>query len=132
MLSHILYVILSCAPLQNSICTREFNPVCANHTTYSNPCMARTAGFHGECEHFITEGECNASVHVPTCASHEFLSERGLCVRIPWSDFDTCEEEKRQAACPGGNDPNDWVAEHCANTCGVFVRTGRGDDGGGA
>ena len=132
MLSNILVAILSCTPIPNSFCTREFMPVCANHTTYSNLCMARTAGFHGDCEDFITEGECSASGARIVCESHEFLSEKGMCVTKPWSDFNSCEEEKRQGACPDGNDPNSWVAEHCANTCGVYVRTSRGSDGGGA
>ena len=94
--------------------------------------MARNAGFYGECQHFITHGECAASGPRIVCATHEFLSEKGMCVRKPWSDFNSCDEEKRQGACPDGNDPNGWVAEHCANTCGVFVRTSRGSDGGGA
>ena len=127
MLNNIIISLLSCTPLQNTFCTREFNPVCANHTTFSNPCLARNAGFYGDCEHLITLGECTSAPRL-VCATHEFLSEKGVCVTKPWRDFNSCEEEKRQGACPGGNDPNSWVAEHCANTCGVYVRTSRGSD----
>lgn len=119
-----------CTPIPNSVCTREYNPVCGNSTTFPNSCVARSRGFHGHCERFMHEGQCTATTTNNACTSQQFMSEKGMCVTKPWSDFNSCEEEKQQGACPNGHDPNPWVGEHCAHTCGVFVQTSRRDDRG--
>lgn len=129
MLNQLVYMLLTCTPRRTSFCTREYMPVCANSTTYSNLCNAESAGFYGNCSKFVKNGVCSTLEPRITCASHETMSEKGMCVTKPWSDFRSCEEEKRQGACPGSNDPNPWVGEHCATTCGVFVRTTRRNDG---
>lgn len=121
---------LACVPRNNMFCTREYLPVCGNGTTYSNMCRAEAAGFYNNCAQFVTQGACDSpdTVDRVTCESHQTFSEKGFCVNKPWSDFENCEIEKNQGACPGGNDPNPWVGEHCAKTCGVFVRTFRTND----
>tara|TARA_B100000945_G_scaffold321454_1_gene336123 strand:+ start:806 stop:1195 length:390 start_codon:yes stop_codon:yes gene_type:complete len=128
MLHQLVYLMIACVPRRNEMCTREFNPVCGNATTYNNQCLARAAGFYGACEQNLRQGACE-TVNSRNCASNEFFSEKGMCVTKPWSDFNSCEEEKLQGACPNGNDPNPWVGEHCAQTCGVYVRTSRENDG---
>lgn len=130
MLSIVFISILSCVPRQNMMCTREYRPVCGNGTTFSNRCMAETVGFYNDCAKFLTAGECGDAMTARLrCDDGDFPSEKGMCVRKPWSDFSTCEEEKRQGACPGGADPNPWVGEHCQITCGNFQRTQISDDG---
>lgn len=130
MLASLILQMFACVPMRSSFCTREYNPVCGNATTYSNVCMAQAAGFYGSCERFVTRGECaNVEAHAPSCRRNEFLSEKGMCVPKPWSDFQSCEIEKNQGACSDGTDPNRWVSEHCAETCGTFVRTNRVSDG---
>ena len=111
------------------VCTREYLPVCADGTDYGNRCMARAAGFIGECADKIVSGRCSGAREelqtVPqglNCADGEFFSELGRCVPKPWSDFRSCAEEKRQGACPGGNDPNFWVGENCGVTCAQRAR----------
>ena len=130
MLSELVILFMACTPRQTAFCTREFNPARANGTTYSNQCLAESAGFYGNCSQFVVRGECNsAPTQRITCTSDQFLSEQGMCVTKPWSDFTSCVIEKNQGACPDGNDPNPWVGEHCAVTCGVYVRTTREHDG---
>ena len=130
MLAQLLFA-LACEPRRSSICTRVYLPVCANGTTYSNECLAQSAGFHSNCAHFVTQGVCDEEPVAPrseTCEAGEFFSEKGMCVPKPWSDFTSCEVEKGQGACPDGNDPNPWVGEHCATTCGVHTQVSRGSD----
>ena len=104
---------LACVEQQGRMCTREFAPVCANKTTYSNLCTAKAAGFYGSCAKFVVNGPCSVS-----CSDEEFLSEKtSSCVKKPWYDFESCEVEKNQGACANGADPNPWVAEHCMKTC---------------
>ena len=118
-----LAMILACTPQPNLICTREFAPVCADSTTqFSNACLARAAGFYGECASRLADGPCRTrdAPELPAglnCSPDEFYSELGRCVPKPWSDFASCAEEARQGACANGRDPNPWVAEHCAITC---------------
>ena len=136
MINFLIYTIIACTPISNrriSLCTREYNPVCAEGVTFPNICQAQRAGYYGECASKVSLGAC---VETPTstrnadCAPTETFSEKGRCVTKPWPDFSSCLEEKKQGACPGGSDPNSWVSEHCARTCGVFVRTSRlSDDG---
>ena len=128
MLAGLLATVLACTPQPNNFCTREFMPVCGNGTTYNNICLAQAAGFHGKCEVFLKNGRCD-SVSTVKCAPIEFFSEKGFCIAKPWSDFTSCEEEKTQGACPNGNDPNPWVSEHCATTCGVHTSKNRLSDG---
>lgn len=45
---------------------------------------------------------------------HEFTNE---CVAHPWSDFESCEEEKKQGACWEGADSNPAVDQVCYKTC---------------
>jgi hypothetical protein len=60
---------------------------------------------------------------VPKCKADEALSERfSVCVKKPSKDFVSCEVEKKRGGCPDGSDPNPWVTEHCARTCGVWGR----------
>ena len=118
---HVVTFLLSCVQQRRAFCTREIMPVCGNGTTYNNMCLAEAAGFYGNCASNVKMGSC-ADVNTRlTCAQHETLSETGICVHKPWSDFSSCEEEKRQGACPNGNDPNPWVGEHCAITCSVHI-----------
>ena len=127
MLTEIITFTLACVPQNNVFCTREVMPVCGNGTTYNNLCLAQAAGFYGNCAANVKNGECvNARI---SCESHQFLSEKGFCVTKPWSDFESCEVEKNQGACPNGNDPNPFVGEHCALTCGVYTRATRLHDG---
>lgn len=128
MLTQIILLIQACVPQQNIWCTREFMPVCGNGTTYNNICLARAAGFHGNCEKNVQNGACQTLEPRVTCEEHECLSEKGFCVSKPWSDFNSCEMEKAQGACPGSHDPNPWVGEHCAKTCGVYTRGTRISD----
>ena len=119
MISAILTLaLLSCTPDPTMICTREMNPVCADGTDYANPCMARAAGFVGECASKVTPGTCSGSRQIlPSCGPTETFSETGACVPKPWSDYVSCIEEKNQGACPEGYDPNPWVGVHCSLTC---------------
>ena len=117
-------LLLACTPDPSMICTREYAPVCADNTEFTNRCLARAAGFRGDCEHSIVDGTCKTrgqlAPELPsglTCAPTETYSETGKCVPKPWSDFASCAEEKRQGACPGGRDPNPWVGQHCSVTC---------------
>lgn len=127
MLAEILTFMLACNPRPNLMCTREYMPVCGNGTTFNNICLAQRAGFHGHCSVNLHVGEC---IHTRViCESHQFLSEKGFCVKKPWDDFESCEIEKKQGACPQGNDPNPFVGEHCAVTCGVYTKTTRQRDG---
>lgn len=128
MLTTIVGLLLACTPRQNVYCTREIRPVCANGTTYNNLCLAEAAGYYGDCAYHVKAGECGSISGRATCPSGEFMSEKGMCVRKPWSDFESCEIEKNQGACPGGRDPNPWVSEHCAVTCGVYTRSMRTND----
>lgn len=124
-----IVALLSCVPRRNIMCTREFVPVCGNGTTFGNRCLAESAGFYDDCAQFLKEGDCTSINTRLVCASDEFASETGVCVKKPWSDFKSCDEEKRQGACPNGNDPNPFVGEHCKVTCGVFERTSITNDG---
>lgn len=115
---------LECQPDPSMVCTKEYQPVCADGTEYSNLCQAQAAGFVGSCATKIVAGSCSGTRgELPTipmgldCDANEFFSELGMCVPKPWSDFRSCAEEKRQGACPGGRDPNPWVGEHCTITC---------------
>ena len=112
----------ACTPQPNLVCTREYAPVCADGNEYSNSCMARAAGFDGDCANRIVSGPCHTrnNPELPTglnCGSNEVFSETGKCVNKPWSDFVSCAEEARQGACADGRDPNPWVSEHCVLTC---------------
>lgn len=54
-------------------CTKEFNPVCANQKTYSNPCQAMISGekycFLGSCKP-STNNSCSCSLNYePVCGS---------------------------------------------------------------
>ena len=52
------------------------------------------------------------------CPSGEMRNQTtGLCVAVPWDDFKSCDEEKKQGACWDGNDPNAKVDTLCAITC---------------
>ena len=129
MISTIIYMLITCVPRQNTFCTREYHPVCGNETTYPNLCVAESKGFYGDCEKFLTKGVCSESVTSRiTCDDSEFLSEKGFCVKKPWSDFENCQIEKNQGACLHGSDPNPWVAEHCAKTCNSYIKTNRDSD----
>ena len=127
MITTTLYMFLACTPLQNSICTRDYNPVCGNQTTYQNICIAESNGFYGYCRQFLKNGKCSEEAE-STCEETETFSEKGFCVTKPWSDFVSCEIEKNQGACPEGADPNNWVAEHCARTCNAYIRINRDSD----
>ena len=112
---------LTCIPNPTMRCSREYAPVCADKTEYSNLCQAQAAGFVDECASAVVLGPCTGragpQVFVP-CPSTKFLSESTrTCVDKPWSDFHSCEIEKGQGACPGGHDPNPWVGIHCAVSC---------------
>jgi hypothetical protein len=49
-----------------------------------------------------------------SCQEQDTWSERSKkCVEKPWSDFLNCVEEKNEGACKN----NDWVKEHCVDTC---------------
>ena len=120
----LIALILGCTPDPTMTCTRELAPVCAGGSEYGNLCQAQAAGYTGECAKDIVNGPCtNLRSDLPTvpegldCAATETYSETGRCVDKPWSDFRSCAEEKRQGACPNGNDPNPWVGEHCLRTC---------------
>lgn len=119
-----LISVLACIPQRTLFCTREYIPVCGNGTTYNNRCLARAAGYYGDCESNLKDGKCG----LITCSDTQFLSEKGYCVFKPWSDFNSCEEEKNQGACPGDKDPNSWVGEHCSVTCGTYSRGSRETD----
>lgn len=69
---------------------------------------------HGWCENAAFKDACRSEC---PCADGEFLSELGMCVPKPWSDFTSCAEEKLQGACKSGTDPNPWVGQHCQVTC---------------
>lgn len=122
MLAVYALIVLACTPNPGKVCTREFDPVCADGTEYSNLCQAQAAGFTGECAVKVVPESCNVR-NLPTaptglnCGVNEFYSETGSCVPKPWSDFNSCAEEKHQGACPGGTDPNPWVGMHCLITC---------------
>jgi len=49
--------VLPCVPQEVARCTREYNPVCSDGTTYSNPCLADAA-----CAVDITPGPCSGSM----------------------------------------------------------------------
>lgn len=117
MLSTLYTMLLACTPQPILRCNRDVQPVCAQNIEFLNLCHARAAGFHGACASQITNGPCNMARE--SCIPTQTKSEKdGLCVDKPWSDFVSCEIEKHQGACPGGNDPNPWVGEHCFTTCG--------------
>jgi hypothetical protein len=44
---------------------------------------------------------------------HTWSEMAKTCVEKPWSDFRHCVEEKNEGACKD----NDWVKEHCVDTC---------------
>ena len=121
-MSPLLYCLaLACTKDATMVCTRELEPVCGNGTTYTNLCMANAVGFTGRCAKFVRPGACDTPARsFGVCAPGDVMSEQGRCVRKPWSDFVSCAEEHKQGACPGGRDPNTWVAMHCATTCGTF------------
>eukprot|EP00746_Dinoflagellata_sp_MGD_P024187 gnl/MRDRNA2_/MRDRNA2_156716_c0_seq1.p1 gnl/MRDRNA2_/MRDRNA2_156716_c0~~gnl/MRDRNA2_/MRDRNA2_156716_c0_seq1.p1 ORF type:complete len:201 (-),score=11.73 gnl/MRDRNA2_/MRDRNA2_156716_c0_seq1:93-674(-) len=49
------------------------------------------------------------------CKLDEVRSERHhQCVPKPWSDFESCEAEADGSAC---YDSNEWVNEHCCESC---------------
>jgi len=115
----VLTIVLACTPNPTLVCTtREYNPVCADNTDFSNECLAEAAGYTKECANKLTPGPCGGSLFtMPMCMQHEVFSETGKCVPRPWSDFKSCQEEKKQGACPNGYDPNPWVEAHCPLTC---------------
>jgi hypothetical protein len=119
MLVQLLVLVASCVPQPNRYCTRELRPVCAEGVTYNNLCRAQAAGYYGECANKVTQGVCGSISTKTVCGASEFLNEDNVCVPKPWDDFESCEIEKNQGACPGGNDPNTWVAVNCAKTCGI-------------
>lgn len=120
MLQPTLALPTGCAP-RFQFCPRYFLPVCAEGVTYENRCRAESAGYHSQCSTYITSGACVEQK--TTCLSDEFMSESlDKCVKKPWADFESCDIEKAQGACANGNDPNPWVVQHCAKTCGHFVR----------
>lgn len=52
------------------------------------------------------------------CPSGQMRNETtGMCVPVPWEDFQSCDVEKQQGACWDGNDPNADVDTICAVTC---------------
>ena len=119
---------LSCTPIPDIPCTRNIQPVCVDGVQYSNECMARAAGYYGQCAKVVVPGSCRNTRDMPIlptgllCHPDEVYSEVGRCVKKPWSYFLSCAEEVRQGACSHGDNPNPWVAEHCAITC---ARSGR-------
>ena len=119
----LLFVVLSCTPNPEMICTREYSPVCADGVEYSNRCLAQAAGFVDDCASRIFDGRCQVRDQEPnlptglSCADNEVYSELGHCTQKPWSDFVSCIEEKNQGACSNGRDPNPWVMQHCVLTC---------------
>lgn len=122
MLHFCLAILLSACPLEQDnsiICNRAYSPVCAGGIDYANECVARVAGFSGDCYHNVKTGTCSSLARAPplSCTEDEVFSELGHCVPRPWSDFVSCATEKGQGACRGGRDPNAWVIEHCALTC---------------
>lgn len=112
-------MLLACTPNLQLICTREYSPVCAEGKDYANACLARAAGYGGECSNKVQSGTCSSLTRTPplSCSSSQVFSELGYCVLRPWSDFVSCSTEKDQGACRDGRDPNDWVIENCALTC---------------
>ena len=130
----LLLNLLSCSPRMGMFCTREVRPVCGNGTTYNNLCLAQSAGFYGDCAHFVTQGECRTRQTTErtsriTCEGTQVLSETGTCVEKPWDDFVSCYLEKQQGACSNGRNPNVWVIEHCSTTCDANTRSFRTHDG---
>jgi hypothetical protein len=120
MIGLVAIVLLGCTPNPGMRCTRTYDPVCAEGTEYSNLCHAQAAGYVDDCAFKVSHGPCNArdaSNVLASCGPTEFLSVTGVCVEKPWSDFESCEMEKNQGACPDGYDPNPWVGEHCVLTC---------------
>ncbi len=122
MIASLLFT-LSCIADPTKMCATDFEPVCVNGTEFSNLCHAEAAGFYGKCGTEVIAGPCSKATAYPnvvSCSSEMFLSEKtGRCVTKPWSDFLSCDEEKRQGACANGADPNPWVAEHCSRTCSI-------------
>ena len=136
----LLLAAVACTPNPRMRCSRDYDPVCVSGIDFQNQCMAEAVGYSGACAAGLTRGACVpggaaglkgaavppvpqvpqavAPAAAPACAEGEFRSEKSkTCVPKPWGDFDSCLTEKKQGACAGGYDPNDWVAEHCVVTC---------------
>lgn len=120
MFSIVLWLSVACTPIPDLRCTRNYDPVCADDKVeFPNECLARSAGYHGECARHVKPGGCFSDEgDFSACKpDDEVFSELGYCTLKPWTDFVSCAEEKRQGACAGGRDPNRWVIEHCVLTC---------------